>query len=167
MKLLGRSVEDGASVDVPALALHHRLGARFGREDAVVAVAFQLRKEIVVKLFRLHFLQTDNVGRVVADLLEDALAPVLPFQHPTGAVAVHLTRRVFVAQDVVAHHREDACRPVKTNPSMTSLITHSIFRQLNYKNAYSSQVFDSPKCGIRAMKGIYCQIKKFNYFYYS
>jgi hypothetical protein len=114
MKLLGCSVEDGASVDVSALALDHGLGARFGREDAVVAIAFQLRKEVVVKLFRLHFLQTDNVGRVVADLLEDALASVLPFEHPTGAVAVHLTRGVFVAQDVVAHHREDACQSKQT-----------------------------------------------------
>ena len=153
MKLLGRSVEDGASVDVSALALHHRLGARFGREDAVVAVAFQLRKEIVVKLFRLHFLQTDNVGRVVADLLEDALAPVLPFEHPTGAVAVHLTRRVFVAQDVVAHHREDACRPVKTNPSMTSLITHTpSFVSL-------TQTPTVPKSLTR-------QNAEFNYYYY-
>ena len=54
---LGRAVKDGAAVDVAPVALDHRLGARLGREDAVVAVALQLRKEVVVKLFRFHLLK--------------------------------------------------------------------------------------------------------------
>ena len=52
-------------------------------------------------------LEADDVGRVVADLLENALAPVFPLEDPAGAVAVHLARGVLVAQHVVAHHRED------------------------------------------------------------
>lgn len=113
---LGGAVEDGAAVDELALALRHGLGARLGREDAVVAVHLELRQEEAVELVRLHLLQADDVGRVVADLVEDALLAVLPLQRPAGAVAVHLARRVLVAQHVVAHHREDARGPGAVGP---------------------------------------------------
>ena len=38
------------------------------------------------------------------NLVKDALLPVLPVERPMRAVAVHLPRRVPVAQNVVAHH---------------------------------------------------------------
>ena len=54
--------EDGAAVHVLALRLLHRLGPRLGREDALVAVALQLRQEEVVELLRLNLLQRNDVG---------------------------------------------------------------------------------------------------------
>lgn len=41
------------------------------------------------------------------DLLQDTFAPVFPFEHPTWTVAVHLSGGVLVAQNIIAHHRED------------------------------------------------------------
>ena len=43
------------------------------------------------------------------DLFQDTFAPILPFEHPTWTVAVHLSGGVLVAQHVIAHHRKDAC----------------------------------------------------------
>ena len=54
--------EDGATVDMLSLRLLHRLGPRLGREDALVAVALQLRQEEVVELLRLNLLQRNYVG---------------------------------------------------------------------------------------------------------
>lgn len=59
MNSLGGSEEDGAPVDVLPLALAHGLGARLGREDAVVAVLLQLRQEEVVELVCFHFLEKE------------------------------------------------------------------------------------------------------------
>ena len=106
---LGSPIEDGATVDVLPVVLRHGLGPGLGRENAVVAVHLELGQEEVVELIRLDLLQADYISRVVAYLVEDALLPVLPLERPTRTVAVHLARRVLVAQHVVAHHREYAC----------------------------------------------------------
>ena len=53
-------------------------------------------------------LKADDVGRIVSDLFEDALASIFPLEHPTWTVTVHLPGGVLVAQDVVAHDRKDA-----------------------------------------------------------
>lgn len=109
VRSLGSPVKDGAAVDELALALGHGLGAGLWREDAVVAVHLELGQEEVVELVGLDLLQADDVRGVVSDLVQDAFLAVLPLEGPARAVAVHLTRRVFVAQHVVAHHRKDAC----------------------------------------------------------
>lgn len=54
--LLGGTIEDSAAVHVLALVLGHGLGARLGREDAVVAVSLELRQEVLVELIRLDLL---------------------------------------------------------------------------------------------------------------
>jgi len=109
MHLLGGPEKNGAAVDVLAVVLRHRLRAGLGREYAVVAVVLELRQEEVVELVRLDLLQADDVRGVVAYLVEDTLFPILPVQRPARAIAVHLPRRVLVAQHVVAHHREYTC----------------------------------------------------------
>lgn len=115
MHLLGGSIKNGATVDVFAIVLRHRLRPGLGRENAVVAVVLELRQEEVVELVRLDLLQADDVRGVMAYLVEDALLPVLPVQRPARTVSVHLSRRVFVAQYVVAHHRKDACETNRTS----------------------------------------------------
>ncbi|KAL0124863.1 hypothetical protein PUN28_006609 [Cardiocondyla obscurior] len=101
-------------VDVLAIVLRHRLRAGLGREYAVVAVVLELRQEEVVELVRLDLLQADDVRGVVPYFVEDTFLPVFPVQRPARAVTVHLPRRVFVAQHVVAHHREYTCEQSNT-----------------------------------------------------
>lgn len=60
-------------------------------------------------------LQADDVRGVMPYLVEDALLSVVPLERPAGTVPVHLSRRVLVAQNVVAHHREDTCNIYKGN----------------------------------------------------
>lgn len=100
-------VEDGASVDVLPLVLGHRLRPRFWGVDARVAVRLQFGQEEVVELVHLHLLEVDDVGRVVSDLLEDALLSVVPVQRPARTIAVHLPGRVFITQHIITHHSED------------------------------------------------------------
>lgn len=61
-------------------------------------------------------LETDDVGGVVPDLVQDALLAVLPLQRPARAVAVHLPRGELVTQHVVAHDGEDACNTGRVSP---------------------------------------------------
>lgn len=57
-------------------------------------------------------LEADDVGAVVEHLLEDQLLAVVPVEGPGRGVAVHLARRVLVAQDVVAQERERLLGPL-------------------------------------------------------
>lgn len=43
----------------------------------------------------------------MSNFVQNTLLPVVPVEGPAGAVAVHLPRRVLVAQHVVTHHGED------------------------------------------------------------
>lgn len=110
MHLLGGPIKNGATVDVFAVVLRHRFRAGLGREYAVVAVVLKLRQEEVVELVRLDLLQADDVRGVMPYLVEDTLLPVFPVERPAWTVAVHLSRRVLVAQHVVTHHRKYACK---------------------------------------------------------
>lgn len=53
-------------------------------------------------------LQADNVRTVVANFIQNPLAPVHPVQGPAGTVAVHLACGIFITQHVVTHYGEDA-----------------------------------------------------------
>ncbi len=57
---------------------------------------------------RFIYLQGNDVGGVLPNLLHDAILAVVPRQRPRRTVAVHLPRRQLVAQHVVAHDRKDA-----------------------------------------------------------
>jgi hypothetical protein len=100
--------EDGAAVHVLLVVLGHGLGARLGREDAVVVELLELGQEVLMKLLGLELLQTNDVRIQGLDVLENELLAVVPGQGPRRTVAVVLPRGVLVAQDVVAHGGEYA-----------------------------------------------------------
>lgn len=62
---------------------------------------------------RITHLETDDVGRVVSDFLDDALLAVIPVERPRRTVAIHLACAVLVTQDIVAHHGENGCNSNK------------------------------------------------------
>lgn len=70
--LLGGTIEDSAAVHVLPLVLGHGLGARLGREDAVVAVSLELRQEVLVELIRLDLLHNKNPTRNTYYLLRSS-----------------------------------------------------------------------------------------------
>lgn len=53
-------------------------------------------------------LKGDDVSSIVANLLHDALLPIVPLKSPGGAVAVHLAGGILVTEHVVTHDCEDA-----------------------------------------------------------
>ncbi len=90
------------------VVLGHGLGARLGREDAVVVELLELWQKELMKLLGLELLQADDVRIERLDLVQDELLAVVPGERPRRTVAVVLPRRVLIAQHVVAHGGEYA-----------------------------------------------------------
>ena len=53
------------------------------------------------------YLQTEDVGTVLANLFHDGFLAVVPHERPLRTVGVELMRAVAITQHVVAHHSED------------------------------------------------------------
>lgn len=77
------------------------LGTRFLREVAVVPTFGQFATEEVVVGSFVQFLETDNVGILVFDLVEDQSLSIRPAEDTLGNVAVGCLGSVTFAEDVV------------------------------------------------------------------